>query len=207
MKKQIAILILIFCLSNSYGQTKFNPDSGVVNPKSKVLLSKPNFREFSGFSYEVLAGIFIPSSFNLIYYGFGFYPRYNIIAPKDWISLSIGSPSNVGIDFAAGSFGTLFRYMIDIPITMDVNLGARATKNNESLFGAFLGAGLNYDFMHIALNDTKLNINTFGPVMHGGFRWTMNGRPSGVRFSYLTGISFDDLPSNKVISFTFVYGI
>ena len=214
MKNSLCVLVLILCFGSSFGQTKFNPDSTSTSssPSSSSSSSiikndKPNFKEFSGFSYEILAGFFIPSSIPLVYYSFGFYPRYNILAPKDWISLSVGSPTNAGFDFAAGSGGSLIRYMLDIPLTLDVNLGARATKDNTSIFGAFLGAGLNYNFMHVTFNNYKADVNTFGPVIHGGLRWMMNGRPSGIRISYLTGLSFDGLPSNRVFAFSFVYGI
>ena len=214
MQKLLIVIVFLFVLKPMVGQTIFNPDQTTETSKNSTTNSgksdhngKINFKEFAGFSYEILAGFSVPSRFPLTFYSFGFYPRYNFITPKDWLSLSIGSPSSFGFDFQAGSNGTLFRYLIDVPLSLDLNIGARATSKNESLFGAFLGAGLAYNFMHVYYAGDKLDVNTFGPFMHGGLRWTMNGRPSGIRISFLQGLASSEATRSNVFMFTFVYGL
>ena len=107
--------------------------------------------------------------------------------------------------------------MTDVPITVDVNFGARATPYNESLFGAYLGAGFDYNFMNFTYGSFKIIQHTFGPTIHGGLKWTFNGRDTGIRISYTSGFGTADEvvngiivageSGNKILSFSLIYGI
>lgn len=175
------------------------------------------FQEYQSWSADAMGGLFFPSTVNLLFYSFGIYPRYNFIAPKDYLTVSVGSPLNLGFSFSAGSFGTFMQFMGDIPLTVDLNIGSRATPFNESLFGAYIGAGLNYNYMFYQINDEKARIHTVGPMIHGGFRWEINGRETGFRVSYLSGFGTADetvngivvegSPGNKIFSISVIYGI
>ncbi|MFT6745826.1 MAG: hypothetical protein ACJAZ2_000164 [Glaciecola sp.] len=184
------------------------------------------FQEYQSWSADAMGGLFFPSQAPLLFYSFGVYPRYNFIAPKDYFSISVGSPLNLGFSFTAGSYGTFIQFMGDIPVTVDLNLGSRATLFNESLFGAYVGAGFNYNYMFYQVNDDKATIHTVGPMIHGGFRWEINGRETGFRVSYLSGfpksttgqqnvngewVTAEDetsqIPGNKIFSISVIYGI
>ena len=194
----------------------------------------PMYKEYQGWSADAMAGMFIPSSVPLIFYSFGAYPRYNFFAPKDYITLSLGSPLNFGFNFSAGTFGSLVQFMGDVPLTIDLNIGSRATEFNESLFGGYIGGGINYDYMfyqRILQSEAteyleKVNLHTLGFMIHGGFRWEINGKQTGFRVSYLSGfpkstpdvvnvggewVTSEDqstqTPGNKILSISVIYGI
>ena len=191
----------------------------------------PMFKEYQGWSGDAMGGIFIPNTVPLLFYSFGAYPRYNFFAPKDYLTLSLGAPLNLGFNLATGTFGSLIQFMGDVPITIDFNIGSRATEFNESLFGGYIGGGLNYDYMFyqrkIQSETTeylqKINLHTFGLIIHGGFRWEINGRQTGFRISYLSGFATPEESTtneegsieiinggnegNKIFSFSVIYGI
>lgn len=184
------------------------------DPKDK----KPwDYQEFQGWTSEISAGIFAPRTYPLNYYGVGWFPRYTFVAPKEFLSISAGAPMHAGLDLVLTGNGNLIQYMVDLPLAIDFNFGARATDFDDTPFGVFLGGGLDYNFSHFTLGDTKLNLHTFGVLIHGGFRWRMNGRDSGVRVGYLRGFSgaaeeingiiVEDDPGNRILSLTFLYGI
>lgn len=176
-----------------------------------------DYKEFQAWSSEISAGIFAPRTYPLNYYGVGWFPRYSLVAPKEYLAISAGAPMHAGLDLVLTGNGNLIQYMIDVPLVIDFNFGARATDFDDTPFGVFIGGGLGYNFSHFTLGDTKLNIHTFGMLIHGGFRWRMNGRDSGVRIAFLSGFSgpaeevngiiVEDQPGNKILSLTFLYGI
>lgn len=203
MKKLIVVCLLFTLFFNSTAQE--------VEPK------KLGYREFQSWSVEAMGGIFLPLNYNLSYYNFGVYPRYNFAAPKDYLSVSAGFPLNFGFNFFGSNTGTIIQLMTDVPITVDVNFGARATPYNESLFGAYLGAGFDYNFMNFTYGSFKIIQHTFGPTIHGGLKWTFNGRDTGIRISYTSGFGTADEvvngiivageSGNKILSFSLIYGI
>lgn len=147
--------------------------------------------EFSGFSLEGFTGLQFanfPNSINKTSYALGVFPRYNFYAPVDYFSVSVGSPSSIGFELFAGTGGSAIGFLGDIPITLDINLGDRATDNNY-LFGFFAGGGINYNYTYYNYTNTgSASIHSFGPVIHAGFRWVYRGRPTGLRISYMNGI-------------------
>lgn len=179
--------------------------------------SDVGYTKYQSWSLEASAGFFIQADNQLFYYSFGVFPRYNFWAPKDYLSFSVGTPANLGLEFAAANGSSVLLWMVDLPLTLDFNLGARATKFNNSPLGFFAGGGLNYNFMNITLNGEPFNFHTFGPVVHGGFRFKINGRQSGIRLSYLdgfgasseivNGIIVEGTPGNRVFSFSFLYNL
>lgn len=148
------------------------------------------YDEFSGYSLDGLSGIqmaSIPGDLNPVNYMFGLFGRYNFVAPVNWFSVSAGSPSQLGLNLIASNQGSLLQFTAGIPATIDLNIGARATSENESLIGAFVGGGINYNYTYFKLNNSTINSHAFGPVLHGGFRWTYYGRPLGLRVAHLWG--------------------
>jgi hypothetical protein len=167
------------------------------------------FQEYQSWSVDAMGGVFLPSQINLLFYSFGVYPRYNVFAPKDYFSISAGVPANIGFSFSAGPFGTFIQFMGDVPLTIDLNIGSRATPFNESIFGAYVGGGINYNFMYYQINGSNTNLHSLGPVIHGGFRWTINGRETGFRISYLNGIGEleESERRNSILSISVIYGV
>ena len=182
-----------------------------------VASSGVGYREFQSWSADMMAGLFLPLDQPLTFYNFGVYPRYNVIAPRDYFSVSAGFPLNAGFQLGFGSVGTIIQIMTDIPAAIDINFGARATSYNSSLFGAFVGVGMDYNFMNFTYNSLKIIEHTVGPMIHGGFRWKINGRETGLRISYTKGFGSADQvvngiivagnPGNRILSFSVIYGL
>ena len=175
------------------------------------------YKEYQCWSADMMAGLFLPLDYPLSYFNFGIYPRYNFFAPKDYFTISAGFPLNAGFSLATGTNGTIVQMMADLPVAVDLNLGARATSFNSSLFGSFLGIGMAYNYMNFTAGTISISEHTIGPMLHGGFRWTMNGRETGLRISYtkgfgsadkvVNGIIVEGNPGNRILSFSIVYGL
>lgn len=194
----------------------FLPIFGFAQEKKSTIV----YDEFAGFNIDGLTGIqsaVIPGDYNPTNYMIGILGRYNFIAPVDWFSISAGSPTQLGLNVIAGSQGSLVQFTAGIPATLDLNVGARATTENESLIGAFVGAGINYNYTYFKLFESTINSHAFGPVVHGGFRWTYYGRPLGFRIAYLWGLihntemdpflTYEGKDYPVFISFNLMYGI
>lgn len=152
---------------------------------------KMDISEYKGMSLEGLSGIqftTLPGNYNPTNYMFGLFPRYNFLAPKDWISLAASSPSQLGLNIVGSSSGSLIQFSADVPVALDLNIGARATGDNESLVGGFVGGGFNYNFTYFTASTIKINSHSVGPMVHAGFRWDLTGRPLGVRVAYMWGL-------------------
>jgi hypothetical protein len=129
----------------------------------------------------------------------------------------VGAPLNTGFSLLTSSVGSLIQFMGDVPLTVDLNIGSRATPFNDYLFGAFFGAGINYNYMYYQVGASSNHLHTFGPVIHGGFRWEFQGRETGLRISYLNGFGGPDeiinsivvegSPGAKILSISILYGI
>ncbi|MFT6715607.1 MAG: hypothetical protein ACJA0Q_000234 [Saprospiraceae bacterium] len=205
------IISLLFSLIVLFSSTK------AFGGEEATGTTTPMYKEYQSWSADAMGGLFFPSSIPLLFYSFGVYPRYNILAPKEYLTVSVGSPLNLGFSFTAGTFGTFIQFMGDIPLTVDLNIGSRATPFDESLFGAYIGGGFNYNYMFFQINEDKASLHTFGPTVHGGFRWEINGRQTGFRISYLNGFGTPDemvngilvegSPGNNIFSLSIIYGI
>lgn len=151
-----------------------------------------NFDEYVGWNVDGMTGLqfgYHPGNGEPAIYTFGLYPRYNFFAPTEWFSISAGAPLQMGLDFLTFNSDLFVSFAADIPATIDINIGARSTTYNESLVGAFIGGGINYNYSYFLAGDNKLRSHAFGPIVHGGFRWTYYGRPLGVRAAYLWGLA------------------
>ena len=141
--------------------------------------------------------------------GLTYSPRFNFLE-NETLSVSVGIPITVGISAAysttyygsgdnynAGSIG----FVVNAPLMINLNMGRGSTKENESRYGYFVGAGFGYhhgDFVTIqsdGYNDynTSKSVNTFGPSANAGFRIGVGSRHRNieVRFSYMKGVNED----------------
>ena len=137
--------------------------------------------------------------------GISYSPRFNFIE-QDNMSVSVGIPFTVGVSgsysanynsqYGSSSSNTL-SVMFNAPLIINLNMGAGSTKETESRFGYFVGAGFGYHYGTYNLSDIinyegyATKFSTIGPVGNAGVRFGV-GRGSHnieVRFQYMKGIN------------------
>jgi hypothetical protein len=165
MKQHKYLFVLLFCFLICALQAQ--------NSNSSDSTFKPTFHQESGFTVYISPYAIIPVA---TYWG-----RVNFLEPKKELSVSASMPISLG--GSIGTFGGLL--VLDVPLTVDVNIGDRATDDAVAPFGAFMGAGGGFNLM---LGNGF--IRSFGPLTHAGLRVTspFTGRSVTLRFSYLLGI-------------------
>ena len=158
----VLLLSLLVCLS----QAQTSAESNKVSFTS-------SFHQETGFTLYFSTYAIIPVG---TYWG-----RVNFLEPQDDLSVSASMPLSLG--GSIGTYGGLL--VLDLPLTVDVNIGDRATDDATAPFGAFVGAGGGFNFM---LGNGY--IRSFGPLTHTGLRVTspFTGRSVTLRFSYLFGL-------------------
>jgi len=150
------------------------------------------FAQYSGWSLEA----FLTTQFSvqpgtqeiLPFYGMGVYPRYNY-SLVDYFSIAIGTPLNGGVDAYGSSLVSSFKFFADVPVELTINVGSRATKNADYLFGGYIGGGVDYNYS--VFSDSfgfRAITHSFGPMASAGIRYKYFGRPLGIRFSYMLGL-------------------
>ena len=165
--------------------------SPAQNDQNKRQRLRERNDEYKGYKLDGMMGLqrgYHPANFNTIIYTLGGFPRYNFVAPKDWFSISAGSPVQLGFDLLTSNVGTFVSFTSDIPAVVDINLGSQATKDGEYYFGGFIGGGINYNLSYFLYNTQKIVSHSFGPIIHAGLRWLYRERPVGFRISYLKGV-------------------
>jgi len=137
--------------------------------------------------------------------GVSYSPRFNFIEQED-MSVSVGIPFTVGVSgsysanynsqYGSSSSNTL-SVMLNAPLMVNLNMGAGSTKETESRFGYFVGAGFGYHYGTYNISDildyeeTSSKFSTVGPVGNAGVRFGV-GRGSHnieVRLQYMKGIN------------------
>jgi hypothetical protein len=122
------------------------------------------------------------------------------------MSVSVGIPFTVGVSgsysasynsqYGSSSNNTL-SVMFNAPLIINLNMGAGSTKETESRFGYFVGAGFGYHYGTYNLSDIinyegyATKFSAIGPVGNAGVRFGV-GRGSHnieVRFQYMKGIN------------------
>ncbi len=132
---------------------------------------------------------FIMSKYELTYF-----PKVNFETGGN-SSLSVGIPLSLGIGSASDANkenkGVYFSY--DLPLIADLNIGMGSTEENEKQFGYFIGVGFGYSHVSLSLISGSEKISSYGPIIHGGFRFKM-GNTSNI----VIGLFFKPgLESNK----------
>lgn len=123
---------------------------------------------------------------SLYYSGYAFAPslsywfRFNYYEFNEFLSLSASLPLSAGGYFSSYSGGF---FMVDLPVTADINFGNQANDLTEFPIGGFLGVGGGFNFMY-GIGASR----SYGPLLHAGLRVAPGGRNMTLRFSYLLGI-------------------
>jgi hypothetical protein len=140
--------------------------------------------------------------------GLTYYPRFNFLE-NETLSVSAGIPITLGISGSySANYGSNGYYennslgfVVNAPLMINLNMGRGSTKENESRYGYFVGAGFGYhhgDFVTVQTDgysdyNTSKSVNTFGPAANAGFRIGVGRKHRNieVRFSYMKGINED----------------
>lgn len=136
--------------------------------------------------------------------GVSYSPRFNFIEQED-MSVSVGIPFTVGVSGSynsrydsqyGGSSSNTLSVMLNAPLLVNLNMGAGSTKEAESRFGYFVGAGFGYHYGTFNISDIlndegTTKTSTMGPVGNAGVRFGVgNGSHSvEVRLQYMKGIN------------------
>jgi hypothetical protein len=132
--------------------------------------------------------------------GISYTPRVNFIEGDD-MSVSAGLPFTVGFT-GSGSYnsrsgvsdGSSVSFVFNAPLIVNLNMGAGSTKDAESRFGYFVGAGYGYHYgMYVAtdaiVGDVSTQFSTTGPVANAGIRLGVGSHSVEVRVQYMKGLS------------------
>ncbi len=212
MKKQITSLLLLLSFV-SFSQ-EYESSTSHFN----------NFNSFKSWNFELFLTnqlSYQPAINNtLIYYGLGAYPRYSFFAPKDYFSIGIGTPFNLGIDAYGSNSSYYYQYFIDLPLELSLNVGDKATEFSEYWLGSSIGFGIDYNcsVYYNSFNELKAASNSLGPIVSFCLKYRYNEIPIGLRASYMWGVINDfkkdpsiiyanqsDVP--KILTLSLAYGV
>jgi hypothetical protein len=132
--------------------------------------------------------------------GFNYVPRYVLWTKGDLLSMTAGS--NLGLAIQFSNLGSIF--MINVPLSFELNLGRGSMSENDDPVGVYAGLGVEYNFVNDLLPkayydpdgnivETVNNLNQWGLQWTAGIRARVAGRPFVLRISRTLGV-----PSQKV---------
>ena len=150
------------------------------------------YHEFDGLNVDGMLGLQLgshPADANTLIYTLGGFPRYSLVTPTDWLSLSVGVPVQLGLEVASTLSSTRISFASDVPAVVDINIGSQANPYSEYYAGFFVGGGINYNLSYFSINNQQLASHSFGPILHSGIRWIYQERPMGVRLAYMWGFA------------------
>ncbi|MEO5684313.1 MAG: hypothetical protein ABIQ88_16850 [Chitinophagaceae bacterium] len=180
--------------------------------KCLLILSVSLLSAMAGFSQSFMHGaglnIFVANASGgqkSVNGGISYSPRFNFIELED-MSVSVGIPFTVGVSgsysanynsqYGSSSSNTL-SFMFNAPLIINLNMGAGSSKEAESRFGYFVGAGFGYHHGSYNISDiiegseAATKFSTTGPVGNAGVRFAV-GRGSHnveVRLQYMKGLN------------------
>lgn len=132
--------------------------------------------------------------------GFNYVPRYALWTKGDLLSVTAGT--NLGLALQFSNLGSIF--MINSPLSFELNLGRGSMADNDDPVGVYAGLGVEYNFVndllpraYIDTNSQRIetvdNLSQWGLQWTGGIRARVAGRPYVLRISRTLGV-----PSQKV---------
>jgi len=174
---------------------------------STLFLLSVSFSFSQSFMHGAGVGIFVLKSQNTnatAAFSLSYSPRFNFME-TDALSLSVGVPINAGISgsyyseynsYYGGYEENTLKAFINAPAILNLNVGAGSTKDNESRFGFFIGAGygLHYgDAGKTVIDDYGYETtaskygSSFGPAGNAGVRIAVGSHQKNIeiRLSYM----------------------
>lgn len=159
---------------------------------------------------------------SIVSVAFTYSPRFNLMeTPK--MSVSVGIPLSVGGSGGGGGSSsdgyyigddyyyyddndytgpqTKGRWMVDVPVIINLNYGGLSSKINQNKFGFFVGGGFGYHYGPVNLKHTDRNgyhytdstsQSSYGPVGNVGLRIKLSKRTHegiDIKLSYMKSVS------------------
>ncbi len=129
-------------------------------------------------------------------YGAFYFPRFNAFENKS-LALSAGVPLTAGISAGANNgSGSRIGFGVDVPLMIDLSVGAGSSDKSEAIVGGFIGAG--FGFTHANQQYTysapgwsgveRYKGTSYGPVVHTGFRYAHYKWDFTIRLFYKSGL-------------------
>ena len=135
-------------------------------------------------------------------------PRLNVSTAEN-SAISVGTHLALGFSLYSGPMGSSTSFVYDLPIVCEYNLGFGSSKDNESGFGGYAGAG--YGLHHLSIKEDGYggSATLHGPVFTGGFRF--NAGIIGaleIGASYMIDLKSKDQKTNIFgISLSYLFGM
>ena len=128
-------------------------------------------------------------------YGAFYFPRINAFETKT-VSVSASMPVTAGILAANDEGSSRLGFGIDLPLMIDLSMGAGASDKTESIAGGFIGAGFglthaNQKYTYTSPGWTgveRYKGTSYGPVLHAGFRYAHYKYDLTIRLFYKRGL-------------------
>jgi hypothetical protein len=182
MKKTATLILLFFVSAFGFSQS-FMQGAGVAIFVANVNNSDP----------AVVAGL-------------TYSPRFNFVEMEN-MSVSVGVPLTVGVSGYYNSMddeNSSLSFMVNVPLMINLNVGAGSTKENERRFGFFVGAGFGYHLGSFTTNTTDgygdefssySAKSSYGPAANAGVRIAVGSHHKNIeiRLSYLKGIDVNSV--------------
>jgi hypothetical protein len=179
--------------------------------KKIIVLAAMFFATATGFSQRLMYGVglsvfktTVRGASSPVDWAFTFSPRFNLIEKPDG-SLSVGIPMSLGTGQNYKSGGPYqdndgLRFIANLPLIINLNVGSGSTKDNEDRYGFFVGAGFGYHVGTVTSNypdgtggvyEMDGNVKTMGPLVDAGIRRRVgrSGINVELRCLYMKGIS------------------
>ena len=140
------------------------------------------------------------------YGGFTYSPRINFLENESFsvsagIPLSIATSGSYTYNSRSGySDENTIRLLVNVPLIVNLNLGAGSTEETESRFGFFVGGGFAYhygDFNVVSTDpygnsyDGEAMFGTYGPAANAGIRIAVGSHQKNIeaRLSFMKGMT------------------
>lgn len=148
------------------------------------------------FSHSAGVGIYAGNS-DYVAGGLLYSPRINFAVLSERATFSIGTHLGLGgnLSYAGDGYqrSTSLTFFTDMPLVVEYNFGNAATRVANTKFGGFIGGGYGWHFVKreesihtdVFEGTVERDLNIYGPVINGGFRFPIGRASFGVRFSYM----------------------
>ena len=135
-------------------------------------------------------------------------PRLNLTSTGN-SAISVGTHLGLGFSLHAGAGGSASSLVLDIPLVAEYNFGYGSSRESESGFGGFLGAGYGIHRVSLNVEGEGGAATIHGPVFTGGIRFNIPAvGPLELSGSYMLDLKNKDAKSNILgISVSYLLGM
>lgn len=139
---------------------------------------------------------------------FVYAPRVNVSSTES-SSISVGTRLGLGFSIQSGPAGSSSSLVLDLPVLAEYNVGYGSTRDNESGFGGYVGAGFGIHRVSQNTDGYGGSATLYGPVFSGGIRFNINAiGPLEIGGSYMLDLKSKDVKFNILgISVSYILGL